>query len=336
MNVIEQRRIRLIFALLGNLFGAGAGIVNGVINRKAQQKENERDRQFNAEEAQKQRDWQERMYHENESPQAQVQQQLQAGLNPFANGASSQSVGSGSTASAGSSSLPSAPPISDFIAGIPQAMLGIKQTKSEIANTEADTQVKLSQARTEWFNSIIAETDALNRQAIIDAEIAGLQETTGLTRAQRKENEIRVKMLEEFRDNGGNTFQAEQDKLDLDMAISTMRAEFDKRLFHLDYQERSQALKEFLDTSEMRVSLFNAQRAVVKLGIDEATRKDELQQLHHQYEMHIANEILNNLEDGNSSIDAVVLKYLTSDPSSTLNALTAVSNILKNSRVGKK
>ena len=60
---------------------------NNLSNRYAQIAENE-----------KNRDWQERIYKQYESPQAQAQQMAAAGLNPYAQGAvSSQQVGSAST-----------------------------------------------------------------------------------------------------------------------------------------------------------------------------------------------------------------------------------------------
>ncbi len=92
---------------IGGVANAISSIFTGKANRKHQARENQKDRDFNAEQAQISRDWQEEQYLKYESPAAQMQQMKSAGINPL-QGVSSQSVGSGSTASASSSSLPQA------------------------------------------------------------------------------------------------------------------------------------------------------------------------------------------------------------------------------------
>lgn len=137
--------------LTGGGSGLAGSIINGAVqlwqgkkNRDAQQAENAKDRAFNAEQAQVNRQWQEKMFELHESPAAQAQARAQAGLSPT-EGISSQSVGSGSTASASSSSLPpaQAPNFGDAISQLPFIVQQYKQSKAQTQGLELDNEIKL-------------------------------------------------------------------------------------------------------------------------------------------------------------------------------------------------
>lgn len=90
--------------------GAGAGLISGIGNiisgnsaNKANYKIMKEQNKFNAEQAKKQRDWQESMYQRYESASAQSAQYRAAGLNSQLMGVQNASVGQGSTASAAES-----------------------------------------------------------------------------------------------------------------------------------------------------------------------------------------------------------------------------------------
>ena len=77
---------------------AGVNMAGQAINARAQREENQKNRDFQMLENMRSRQWQEQMYNKYQSPEAQVQQRIQAGLNPYADGSvTSQSVGSAST-----------------------------------------------------------------------------------------------------------------------------------------------------------------------------------------------------------------------------------------------
>ncbi len=125
-------------AIIGGLIDAGVDIYLGWENRRHQARENQKDRDFNAAEAEKNRLWQEQQYQKYESPAAQLMQRLQAGLSPSEQ-ISSMSVGSGSTASSSSSSLPPISADLSFISQLPSIIANVK-------NTNADTELKRQEA----------------------------------------------------------------------------------------------------------------------------------------------------------------------------------------------
>ena len=83
-----------------NLLGSGLNFGSARKNREMQIQLNRENNQFNAEQAQIQRDWQEQMYAQYQSPQALAQQYEDAGFNKYlAMKGGAGSVGSGSSAS---------------------------------------------------------------------------------------------------------------------------------------------------------------------------------------------------------------------------------------------
>lgn len=93
---------------VGSAIGAGANLLGGIFGFSGQKSANKTNlkiareqMQFNREEAQKQRDWQEDYYKRYSSPIAQSAQYRAAGLNPYLANVQPQGVASGAQASAG-------------------------------------------------------------------------------------------------------------------------------------------------------------------------------------------------------------------------------------------
>lgn len=218
------------------LGGSGTGLVGGLIgnitqaiqarkNRQFQQAENDKDRQFNAEEAQKQRDFEEKMYKEHESPTAQAREREQAGLSPL-EGVSSQPVGGGSSASASSSTLPAAPsPDLSWLTHMGETVANIRKTKAETKMIE-------QQRLTEYYETIKAAFDAdpTRMQQTYDEQLAKLKAEKEAKILSNREYKARVEMLEEFRENGGNTYQDEHDYIQSRMELNKSEADLKKSL----------------------------------------------------------------------------------------------------------
>lgn len=111
-NIGFNARTRYVIDPLigGAAIGAGAGLLSGIGNlitgnsaNKTNYKIMKEQNKFNAEEAKKQRDWQESIYNRYESAPAQSAQYRAAGLNPQLVGIQNGSVGQGATASAAES-----------------------------------------------------------------------------------------------------------------------------------------------------------------------------------------------------------------------------------------
>lgn len=218
------------------LTGGGSGAVGGLIgniiqaiqgrkNRKVQQQENQKDRDFNAAEAQKQRDFEEKMYKEYESPTAQARQREAAGLSPL-EGVSSQPVGGGSSASSSSSSLPAAPTL-DM-----SWLTSMGETVATIRKTNAETKLLQQQSSKEYYNTIKAafEADPTRMQETYNEELARLKADKEAKIISNREYQARVDMLEEFRNNGGNTYQDEHDYLMSRLELNKSEAELKKSL----------------------------------------------------------------------------------------------------------
>lgn len=134
--------------LIAGIAAAGAStgqaIGAGKMNKRAQEyseTENRRNRQFQAEQAQLGRDFQEEMYNKYYSPSAQMQQFKDAGINPIT--AVGQITGQGGMSSpspAGGSSLqPNFVNPMDSLGGIVDSIMGISRLKAEIRNLNADS-----------------------------------------------------------------------------------------------------------------------------------------------------------------------------------------------------
>lgn len=234
--------------LIGGVLNAASSIFNGERNRKMQQEENEKDRQFNAEQAEISRNWQEQMYDTRESPQAQAQARKAAGLNPT-EGVGSQSVGSSSTASASSSALPVAqPPSFEFISQLPLLSEQIKQAKSEsaIKASEAEGQATLrakeraelqgqllANAREAFLNGTLEEWNNAQLSQIYadrDNKVISSQEA----KARIANLEFVNRQAQAFEDAGGNTFMDESKLKESLASMHNSQAEYNRGLLSIE------------------------------------------------------------------------------------------------------
>ena len=203
----------------GNIFSEVIGYIiqeignwfNGLLNRRAQSKENEKDRQFNAEQAELNRTWQEEQYVKYESVAAQMQQRQAAGLNPNEQ-IQAMSAGTGSTAQSHSNSLP---PISDFslFAQIPSMIAGLQKTKAETEGLRIKNQTDLLLLRQEaiktgdfetYWSTIVAEQD--NKTKLSEWQWKQKRAEAYKTFHEARKAKEDADQFEEFGDNGGNTY----------------------------------------------------------------------------------------------------------------------------------
>lgn len=181
-------------------------LIGGVMNLIGSGVNNDRDDQRQAaalraqkEENQLNREWQERMWQEHESPQAQAQNLRSIGLNP-AGQVGSQSVGTAST-----SSLPTPNP-STIGSGISRAgeliASGLHAHKALKLQREQFNQSVTEQNRRFLLDLSAAELNAEEKRAIINSRLAEL-ESLQLDNDTKRLNK---QMLEDFVNAGGNTF----------------------------------------------------------------------------------------------------------------------------------
>lgn len=172
-----------------NLIGSGLNFGSAKKNREMQIQLNRENNQFNAEQAQIQRDWQENMYNTYQSPSARRKQYEEAGFNPYLamNGNSVGSVGSGSSASSAGTPNLQAPQldVSSFANSMAQVAQAIKLSK-EASNVDADhmmnrnflaagiqqalSQRDKNQGETNWFNRLMKDHNFtfLDKNAVRD------------------------------------------------------------------------------------------------------------------------------------------------------------------------
>ena len=194
--------------ILGGIIAAGASLAGNAIGASSQSKTNatskeiaEMNNQFNADQAQLQRDWQEKMwnkYNEYNSPQAMISR----GLNPFINSSAgagvSKSPASGGAA-ASAAALPSLQAFRPDFSDVGSALASMAQARAAMLNAEQNaalTPYKIEQIRgaTDYRNIGIGESGYWNastgkRSAILDQskeyqEIKNMEFAGRLTQAQ--------------------------------------------------------------------------------------------------------------------------------------------------------
>ena len=300
------------------------------------------DNEFNAKEAQKQRNFEEQMYQLYESPQAQSNQRLSAGLNPV-EGVSSSSVGSGSTASAASKHSMIMPNF-DFIQQLPFMQYEIENRrlqndKMELEN-EALRQENAQRAienhnYTEWY----------------PLWLESMKHDRDFKKASKEEREAMAQkawhdaiQFQEFHESGGNIYSDAHDELVQRIKESQSRTDltdtqqrmlshtlslaqkFDEKFMQLDYDMRVQEVKEYLEQIDIRKDLVEWHHEIAEYTKDTAKREAGLHSLQFQYESAIWTTIIDLLEDEKTSKKAVAILagYIAKDPTGALNALGSI------------
>lgn len=148
MDPLTGAAITFGASALSSLFGLGSTSKTNKMNYKIMQEQNK----FNAEEAAKNRDWQEQMYQKYSSVGSQVAQMRANGLNPFLSGVSpAEFSGSGSAASAAESAQIQPYDYSGFASGAASAVGAYQQQQS--INSTVDLQ-KTQEALNKTLSSL--------------------------------------------------------------------------------------------------------------------------------------------------------------------------------------
>lgn len=204
---------------IGAAIGAGASLLGGLMGLGGQNSANRANirlareqMQFNREEAQKQRDWQENYYKKYSSPIAQSAQYRAAGLNPYLANIQPQGVASG--AQAQSSELP-----------VQQnSMSSLQSGLSSAANTAVDAYnaetSRRSQQSQESLNKTLENLNQTSSQLN--------QATTDLRKAEERQTDQNVEVLRER----VNNLKFVNEYLDRSME-SKIRQQFNEENFSL-------------------------------------------------------------------------------------------------------
>ena len=156
---------------LSSIIGGAFDLGTSIYNQEMQKKENQKDRDFNAEQAQLNRDFQSKeaeaaferevdFYEQYQSMGAQMRQMKENGLNPALMYGGAPSVGSstpasaapsGSAASSSSSRLPEIMDVAKSVFDLESIKAAIAQSKAEANKTEAEA--KKIQKETSWIDS---------------------------------------------------------------------------------------------------------------------------------------------------------------------------------------
>lgn len=199
------------FGPIASGIGAIGSLFGNIFDRNSQEKENEKNRQFAADQAQLSRDYNTEMWNrtnEYNSPKAQMERLMSAGLNPMlaygSLGGSSASMQSSSPASA--STMPSGPNLADGFANFGQQSM---QT-----------------AQTALLNAQARKTDAEAEQQEIDNKYEDLLKTQ-----EFRAGNVRIKMEE----NLATKYEAEaktaiKDLNNYDLKLDDLRSQIAERL----------------------------------------------------------------------------------------------------------
>lgn len=277
-------------SMIPSLISGGASIVGGAIDAISNAINHKRDLKAQQEENQKNREHAEMMYKKYESPQAQAQQLAAAGLNPASQGAvSTQSVGSAST-----SSLPTSSPStfgSSIAEGAMNAVNSYSQRKQFQQQLDADA---LNQTR-----NFFLELSRLNLdRAELEVQIDLWREQIAASKVSREYQEKINKQLQDFMDNGGNTYTDTSNVQKADAALKEAQEEYQRIInSNADAAEKSKIrlnLAYAYQAKAQALSLYYVnEKALAEIGkIDAETylieNRDAREEALHQFELQIA------------------------------------------------
>lgn len=261
--------------LLGGIIAAGASLAGNIIGSSSQDKANQtnidinrENNRFNAEQAQIQRDWQEKMWETNNSynsPDAMISR----GLNPFIQGsaamAGSKSPASGGAA-ASAASVPSLQAFRPDFSDVGSALASMAQARAAMLNAEQNaalTPYKMQQiiGDTNYRNIGIGQSGYWNastgrRSALLDQskeyqELRNMEFAGRLTSAQ--ESQI---LLDSQAQQVLNKYLDEQQQADLFIKGQTLANLYSQgALLEAQYKNQmAQAVKTAVETNGLRIS----------------------------------------------------------------------------------
>lgn len=168
---IAAEALAAIIGTIGAATSTGiSSAVSGKMNRRAlryNKEQAELNRQFQSQQTQIARQWQEYFYNQYSSPQAQVRQYIDAGLNPALMYQSGPGVGSvaststpsGSQASAPSQFMPDLSGIIDVMQSIGDFILRKDVAEAQVRNLDADTSKKTQETENLMTNKELMKAD---------------------------------------------------------------------------------------------------------------------------------------------------------------------------------
>ena len=332
---------------MGWLYAIAAigSLLIGGYNVWQQQQANKQVQDFNSDEAEKNRQWQEETYQKYNSPLAQVLQRTQAGLNPYGD-ISSHPVGTGSTASSGSSSLPGLP---DAFSMLPSQIMQLKSFKVEQQQKEATLAKTKEETTSLILENQMKALEAGNKEEWINLQIEIMRndvESRKWSAEKLKAEASRAwdvaSQSRQFTESGGNEFEdshqkllAELSKVKSDINLSdvqrsiaehtfSLSQKFDYKFLQLDYEERKTAVEEYLANSENRKE-FNTLSHELYKEIQKASKYEitEIRAKLLSVDSILAEDLLNSaINDKFGRFDTVLLKWFQSNPGGIVQLAT--------------
>ena len=205
---------------IGGIFAGLGNVVGSVVNSEAQKEMNEKNLQAQIKENQKNRDWQEKMYNQYESPQAQAQQMQSTGINPYLQGnVSTQSVGTASTSALPQGQTPDiGSGIAAGIASLGELPTAIEQFKQLKTKTKSDEQLLEKQSleiQSMQYDLYMKSIDAGDYETAHQIKMDTLRESYEFQKASRREKQQLVANAEQA--HSLLVEQTRRQKLDNDM-----------------------------------------------------------------------------------------------------------------------
>ena len=248
--------IPIISSLLGGIGNAISGSNTNKTNRAINRENNE----FNAKEAQKERDWQESMYNKFGTAQAKADQLRRAGLNAQLSGVQPDSApAQGAAASASSPVAMQNPRYGDAITGAVQAgldavstfsqselndsMTNLNKSQKQLADAETDYSKNQSQEMLQRVQELKYRNYYLN--AVVDSQIAQQWNETQISRwnACDIEYQARNEMFKFYNLNDKQIQVIDSQILQNNMNAFKLMAEGKLALKDLEYYQRNFALR---------------------------------------------------------------------------------------------
>lgn len=275
-NIHAQKYMRCIGLGAAAAISAGASLAAGGATLWANSNMNKKNQKWNEKMVKQSRQWQEKMYNQYNSPQAQAQQLAAAGVNPYNQG------GASTTPMSMSTSAPSAEQIPNDFGFIGEAGANVANTLLQkpameaqtLANRETEVRIEgmLTDNRIKLYDEMMRAIDAGNYEYAQMLNNERIREDIRLSKASRKEKlqsrknmekefdilveeykekQLNNGMLDDFVNDGGNTFTDNSENIKARTAAMKVDSA-DKHAMH----ELSYSLA--LETKEHNVAIIKA------------------------------------------------------------------------------
>lgn len=257
-----------IASAAGSLLGSGINAISGSSTNKSNERINERNNKFNAQEAQKERDWQESMYTKYGTAQAKADQLRAAGLNSQLAGVQADAVPSSGAAASSASPLAMQNPrygdaLSSGVNGALNAISTFSQTEvndsqknlldsnKALADAEKDLTINNSSEAAERVRNLKMQNYIL--QATADAKISQQFNDTIISQwsASNMEYAARNEMFKYYNLNDAQIKMVNAQTLQYNMNAFKLMADGKLALKDLEYYERNYALRSAQTQAQM-------------------------------------------------------------------------------------